>query len=126
MILVLLFYSCAAYFILNKIFYIVQNRKNKTLETQKEAKYNMNTEIMVFLAYGLGIFIIFFFGKLLLLPVKMIGKLIANSLLGAGLIALINIVGSGFGIGIPLNVINAIITGVLGVPGAVMLLVILN
>lgn len=86
----------------------------------------MNTEIMVFLAYGLGIFIIFFFGKLLLLPVKMIGKLIANSLLGAGLIALINIVGSGFGIGIPLNVINAVITGVLGVPGAVMLLVILN
>lgn len=86
----------------------------------------MNTEIMVFLAYGLGIFIIFFFGKLLLLPVKMIGKLIANSLLGAGLIALINIVGAGFGIGIPLNVINAIITGVLGVPGAVMLLVLLN
>ena len=56
----------------------------------------------------------------------MLGKLIANSLLGAGLIALINIVGSGFGIGIPLNVINAIITGILGVPGAVMLLVILN
>lgn len=86
----------------------------------------MNTEIMVFLAYGLGIFIIFFFGKLLLLPVKMIGKLIANSLLGAGLIALINIVGGGLGIGIPLNVVNAIITGILGVPGAVMLLVILN
>ena len=51
----------------------------------------MGTEIMVFLAYGLGIFIIFFFGRLLLLPLKFVGRLIANSLLGAGLIALINI-----------------------------------
>ncbi len=54
------------------------------------------------------------------------GRLIANSLLGAGLIALINIVGSGFGIGIPLNIVNALITGVLGVPGVLMLLLILN
>ena len=81
----------------------------------------MGTEIMVFLAYGLGIFII-----LLLLPLKFVGRLIANSLLGAGLIALINIVGSGFGIGIPLNIVNALITGVLGVPGVLMLLLILN
>ena len=86
----------------------------------------MGTEIMVFLAYGLGIFIIFFFGRLLLLPLKFVGRLVANSLLGAGLIALINIVGSGFGIGIPLNIVNALITGVLGVPGVLMLLLILN
>ncbi len=86
----------------------------------------MSTEIMVFLAYGVGIFLIFFFGRLLLLPARLIGRLIVNSLLGAGLIALVNIIGSAFGVGIPLNVLNAVITGVLGVPGVILLLVLLN
>ena len=86
----------------------------------------MSTEIMVFLAYGVGIFLIFFFGRLLLLPARLIGRLIVNSLLGAGPIALVNIIGSAFGVGIPLNVLNAVITGVLGVPGVILLLVLLN
>ena len=86
----------------------------------------MSTEIMVFLAYGVGIFLIFFFGRLLLLPARLIGRLIVNSLLGAGLNALVNIIGSAFGVGIPLNVLNAVITGVLGVPGVILLLVLLN
>ncbi len=86
----------------------------------------MSTEIMVFLAYGVGIFLIFFFGRLLLLPARLIGRLIVNSLLGAGLIALVNIIGSAFGVGIPLNVLNTVITGVLGVPGVILLLVLLN
>ncbi len=68
----------------------------------------------------------FLFGRLLLLPARLIGRLIVNSLLGAGLIALVNIIGSAFGVGIPLNVLNAVITGVLGVPGVILLLVLLN
>lgn len=82
---------------------------------------SMNTEIFVFLAYGVGFFIIFFFGRLLFLPARLLLRLLVNSLLGAGMIALINIVGSIFSFGIPLNIFNALFIGALGIPGAVTL-----
>lgn len=78
-------------------------------------------EIGIFLAYGVGFFTIFFFGKVLAAPVKVIGRLLFNSLAGAGVIALINIVGSAFGVGIPLNLLNSFIIGLLGIPGVLML-----
>lgn len=78
-------------------------------------------EIGIFLAYGIGFFTIFFFGKLLLAPVKILARLLFNSLAGAAFIALINLVGGTFGVGIPLNLLNAFIIGVLGIPGALML-----
>ena len=47
-----------------------------------------------------------------------------NSLLGAGLIALLNLLSDIFslGISVPLNFVSALVTGVLGVPGAVLLI----
>lgn len=78
-------------------------------------------EIGIFLAYGIGFFTVFFFGKLLLAPVKVLARLLFNSLAGAGLIALVNLVGGAFGAEIPLNILNSFIIGVLGIPGALML-----
>ena len=43
--------------------------------------------------------------------------------LGGLAIFLINIVGSGFGIMIPLNIISAVMAGTLGLPGVVLLLI---
>ncbi len=49
-------------------------------------------------------------------------KLIFNSILGAVLIYLINQVGANAGIHIGLNIVTSIFVGILGVPGAILLL----
>lgn len=71
------------------------------------------------------IIFIFIFGKIFIWPLKNILKLIFNSILGGGLIYIINLIGINFDFHIGLNVITSIIVGLLGLPGA-MLLVILK
>ena len=58
-------------------------------------------------------------------PLKIILKLVLNSLIGGAAILVINALGAPFGIVIPLNALNAVITGILGLPGAI-LLILLN
>lgn len=62
------------------------------------------------------------FGKIFLLPVKKIFKLVINTGLGALAIFVINTIGTSFGFHIGLNIINALIVGILGIPGAVLLI----
>lgn len=83
----------------------------------------MGLDLSVFLTYAGAVLLIFIFGRLLLWPLKVILKLAVNSLIGGLVIILINAVGTGFGILIPLNVLNALIVGVLGLPGAILLLI---
>lgn len=83
----------------------------------------MGIQIGVLLTYAGAIILIFLVGKIFLWPLKLILKLAANSLIAGAAIVLINTVFAGMGIGIPLNVMNALIAGVLGVPGLVMLLI---
>jgi len=56
---------------------------------------------------------------------KRLIELIVNILLGIVVIWLINTFGSSLGISIPLNFITALVVGVLGIPG-VIILVLLN
>lgn len=82
--------------------------------------------IITFLAC---IIFLFIFGKIFILPLKSILKLVLNSVLGGFLIFIINIIGGNFGFHIGLNVITSIFVGLLGVPGAgllVILQIILN
>ena len=51
---------------------------------------------------------IILFGKILILPIKLIIKLIINSLLGGLIISLINWIGVAFNLHIGLNIITAI------------------
>lgn len=68
--------------------------------------------------------ILIIFGKSFAWPIKLITKLIINSALGALLIFIINLVGTSFNFHIGLNVINSVIVGILGIPGAVLLILI--
>ena len=83
----------------------------------------MDIEMGVFLTFGGALILILLLGRVLLIPIKMLGKLILNSILGAVIVMVINFVGMSFGFVIPLNIINAVIVGVLGIPGAIMLLI---
>ena len=69
------------------------------------------------------IIFLFIFGRIFIWPLKSILKLVFNSILGGVLIYIINIVGMNFGFHIGLNLLTAVIVGLLGVPGAALLVV---
>ena len=75
--------------------------------------------ILVFLSCVIFLFI---FGKIFIVPLKSIFKLILNSILGGILIFLINAVGSNFAFHIGINIFTAIFIGFLGIPGACLLI----
>ena len=87
---------------------------------------DMGTELSVFLTFGGALILIFFLGKALLVPLKVLLRLLVNSILGGVLIIIINYIGVHFGIMIPINAVNAVTVGVLGIPGVVMLLLLCN
>lgn len=77
-------------------------------------------EYLIFIGCIVAVIII---AKVFSWPLKMIAKLVINILLGGVLLFVINFFGVNFGITIPINWITALITGFLGIPGAVLLLI---
>ncbi|MCI9177659.1 MAG: pro-sigmaK processing inhibitor BofA [Clostridia bacterium] len=61
-------------------------------------------------------------GKIFSVPLKAILKLVGNSILGGILIFIINLIGAAFQFHIGLNVGTAILVGILGIPGAILLI----
>lgn len=83
-------------------------------------------EAGIFLAYAAGLFFIYLLGKFLIVPLKWVGRLILSSVIGGVFILALNLVGGHWGIFLPLNLLTAVITGLLGVPGVVLLLLYFN
>ena len=74
--------------------------------------------LLIYVACIIGIIIV---GKVFIVPIKIIGKLIINSILGVVLLYIINLVGALWQFHIGINVITALVVGLLGIPGAVLL-----
>ena len=66
---------------------------------------------------------VFLLVRLLLKPLKWIVKLLLNTLGGFLLLLAVNFVGSWAGLSLGLNWINALVAGVLGLPGVALLLI---
>lgn len=82
----------------------------------------MDSNITIFLTC---ICFVFLFGRILITPLKIILKILVNSVLGVILLYIINYIGElfgGFYIGI--NIWTSLITGILGIPGVVLLILI--
>ena len=69
-----------------------------------------------------GIFLLWLIIKLFLTPIKWIFKLLINTGIGFVGLWVVNFFGDFFGISLGLNWINALVVGVLGFPGLVLLL----
>lgn len=74
--------------------------------------------LLIYVACIIGIIIV---GKIFIVPIKLIVKLIINSLLGAILLYVINLIGAIWGLHIGINAITALVVGILGIPGAILL-----
>ncbi|RYL90921.1 pro-sigmaK processing inhibitor BofA [Sporolactobacillus sp. THM7-4] len=57
-------------------------------------------------------------------PVRWLGKLIVRVLVGAFLLFLLNVIGESFSLHVPINLVTAAISGVLGIPGVAVLVLI--
>lgn len=81
---------------------------------------NSTNTIIIFLGCIMAIVL---FGKMLVLPIRLLIKLILNSILGGLIITVINWVGMTFGLHIALNIFTVLFVGILGIPGAILLLI---
>lgn len=83
-------------------------------------------EAGIFLAYTAGLLAVYFFGRLLLVPVRIIMKLLASSLIGGLVLAMLNLLCINFEIFFPVNPLTAGIAGLLGIPGIIGILIFFN
>ena len=77
----------------------------------------------ILITFVVCIIAIFILGKIFAWPLQGIIKLIGNSIIGGIIIFLINIVGANFNFHIGLNIVTALVVGILGIPGAVLLII---
>ncbi len=78
-------------------------------------------EVFIFLAYAAGLLIIFLLAKFFAFSGKIILKIVVNSICGGVILIVINFIGAGFGVHLPLNLITGFGVGTLGIPGIVLL-----
>ena len=67
--------------------------------------------------------VLWIIGKIFSVPLIALFKLIVNSVLGGLLIFIINLIGSAWEFHIGLNVVTAVLVGLLGIPGAILLII---
>ena len=75
------------------------------------------------LAFAAGLLLMGFAGYLLLVPMRFLWRLAAGAVLGALVLMVINAVGSLVDFSIAVNPFTALVVGFLGLPGAILLIV---
>ena len=78
------------------------------------------TSILIMIGCILAILVI---GKIFLFPLKLLFKLVLNTIIGGAIIYIINLIGANFGFHIGLNLITSLVVGILGIPGAILLII---
>lgn len=73
-----------------------------------------------------GILLLLLFFKILAKPIKWILKLLLNALLGLIILVVVNFFGSFVGITVTVGWISALVAGILGIPGVILLILIEN
>ena len=76
--------------------------------------------LLTYIICLIGIFVI---GKIFIIPIKWIVKLIINSIIGVILLYIINLIGGIWNFHIGINIITSVFVGILGVPGAILLMI---
>lgn len=83
----------------------------------------INLDFNVIITFIVCIVFLVILGKIFVLPFKSILRLIGNSIMGGLIIYIINLIGGLWGFHIGLNLITSIFVGILGIPGAVLLII---
>lgn len=76
------------------------------------------------LAFAFAALLLYLIARILLVPFKLIIKLVINALVGGVLLVIFNFVGAPLGLNVGINVITALVVGFLGIPGLILLILI--
>ncbi len=82
----------------------------------------MDISLWSIITYVVAIVLLSLLGKLLAWPIQRLSRLIFNSLLGGIVLVILNLLGSIIGLRIAINPLNALIVGVFGLPGILLLI----
>ncbi|MGI5875498.1 MAG: pro-sigmaK processing inhibitor BofA family protein [Dethiobacteria bacterium] len=74
------------------------------------------------IAFFFGVLVLYILLRVFYFPLKIIGRFLTNSIIGGILLFLFNTVGAFWGVSIGINIVTAVITGILGIPGILLLL----
>jgi inhibitor of the pro-sigma K processing machinery len=80
-------------------------------------------DLNLVIAFIFGLLLLYLLVRVLYLPLRIFLKLLGNALVGGILLAIFNAVGSLWGLTIGINVFTAFLTGILGIPGIILLLI---
>ncbi len=76
------------------------------------------------LAYEAGLVLLYFLIRVLWIPAKLLLSVAYHILLGGLAIIVFNFIATYFGAHIPMNLVTALITGYLGIPGLALLVIV--
>lgn len=82
------------------------------------------TDVGIILAYSAGIMLIFMISWIFVTPIKFLGKLFLNSILGALCLMIFNFFSQYTGLYIGVNILTALLLGLLGIPGFIAILLV--
>ena len=77
----------------------------------------------VLAAYAVGIVLVLLLARFMVMPLRMVFRLIYNGLMGGAALWLINMVGASFGYVLPITVWSALLVGFFGLAGVAALVV---
>lgn len=78
------------------------------------------------LAFIVGLFLLYAIGVFLVIPIRIIFKLIVNGIVGGVLLLIFNLLGGLIGLNLVITPLSALIAGFLGAPGIIILLIMQN
>lgn len=84
----------------------------------------MSLEPSAIIAFAVGLVALYVIGLLLVVPIKIIIKLMINGIIGGVTLLLVNFIGGFAGLVLGINPVTAIIAGLLGLQGVILLLII--
>lgn len=80
-----------------------------------------NIMLETLIMFGIGILMVWVICKIFAWPLKILFKLVINAIMGAIVLLVINIIGSAVGFTLPITALTALLVGLLGVPGVVLI-----
>ncbi len=79
-------------------------------------------DFLVIVAYVAGVLLLYALGKMLMIPLRSIFNLMVNAVIGGGVLLVINFIGGYWGFLVGVNPVTALVVGLLGVPGVILLI----
>lgn len=83
----------------------------------------MGIDFTAILAYAFGLILLYIVAKVLLLPLRVLLKLLYNAVIGGVILIFLNAAGGYIGVNIAINPVTSLVVGFLGIPGIIMLLI---